>query len=91
MFAVMTGLIAAYVNYNLSIEAQMKIQEERAREQIAITQIGVDTEGKIENITVSNIGGIEVRIRALYREKNGIATLLIDPPLVTYPKEAPKP
>lgn len=79
MLTAMIGLIAAYFNYNLSIQAQMDIEKKRAQEQIAITQIGIDTQQKITNITISNTGTTEVKIRAVYREENGVTTFIVDP------------
>ena len=79
MFAAMTGLIAAYVNYNVSIQAQMDVEKKRAQEQIAITQIGINTQQKIANVTISNTGTTEVKIRALYREEDGAITFMVDP------------
>ena len=79
MFAAMTGLIAAYVNYNVSIQAQMDVEKKRAQEQIAITQIGINTQQKIANVTIGNTGTTEVKIRALYREEDGVTTFIVDP------------
>ena len=79
MFAAMSGLIAFYVSSNLSMQQKMNIDEERAKEQITITQITLTSENKIVGITVSNTGAIESKIRALYREENGVVTLLTDP------------
>ena len=79
MLTAMIGLIAAYFNYNLSIQAQMDIEKKRAQEQIAITQIGINTQQKITNITISNTGTTEVKIRAFYREENGVTTFIVDP------------
>ena len=75
----MTALIAFYVSSNLSMQQKMNIDEERAKEQITITQITLTSENKIVGITVSNTGAIESKIRALYREENGVVTLLTDP------------
>jgi archaellum component FlaF (FlaF/FlaG flagellin family) len=79
MLTAMIGLIAAYFNYNLSIQAQMDIEKKRAQEQIAITQIGINTQQRITNITISNTGTTEVKIRAFYREENGVTTFIVDP------------
>ena len=83
MFTALTALIMAFSNYNSSMQQQMKIEQERAQEKIAITQLDVDSAQKIENLTVSNIGAIEVRIRAIYRRENGVVTLLADPSTFT--------
>ena len=79
MLTAVTGLIAAYVNYEVSIQAQMDVEKKRAQEQIAITQIGINTQQKIANVTISNTGTTEVKIRALYREEDGVTTFIFDP------------
>jgi archaellum component FlaF (FlaF/FlaG flagellin family) len=79
MFTVMIGLIAAFFNYNLSAEEQMKIDLERSQEKIVLTKIAVNNESIISNVVVTNTGSIEVRIRALYKIVNGETILLFDP------------
>jgi hypothetical protein len=80
MFAAITGLIAVYFNYNLSAQEQMKFDKERSQEKILFSQMELDEElVNISNITIANAGTIEVRIRALYVEKNGTTTFISDP------------
>lgn len=79
MLSATTLLIVAFSNYNASLQTQMKIEKERAQEQIAITKISMGLEQKITNVTITNTGTIEVKIRAFYREENGIVTFVGDP------------
>lgn len=79
MFAALNGLIVAYFSYNVSVQEQMKIEEDRSHEKIVISGLNLDNSLKIANITVRNLGAIEVRIRALYREEVGATTFLTDP------------
>ena len=78
MLVALTGLMVAFANYNSSIQEQMNVERDRAQEQVAITQIGTNAQ-EITSIKIANTGQIEVKIRALYREKNGAAILLTDP------------
>ena len=79
MFAAMTGLLVAFLNYNLSAKEQMDIEHKRAQEKIELTKIEVNDQFEISNVTISNTGSIEVKIRALYEILNGETRLLFDP------------
>jgi hypothetical protein len=80
MFTVMISLIAVYVNYNLSAQEQMKFDQERSQEKILFSNMELDNElVNISNVTITNAGTIEVRIRALYIERDGITTFITDP------------
>ena len=79
MFAALTGLIVAYFNFDLSTQEQMKIEHERSQEKIVITNLKLDNELSVANLTISNIGAIEVKIRALYRQEGGETIFLADP------------
>jgi hypothetical protein len=79
MLSATTLLIVAFSNYNASLQTQLKIEKERAQEQIAITKISMSLEQKLTNVTVSNTGAIEVKIRAFYREEGGIVNFVGDP------------
>lgn len=83
MLSIMVAFISAFSNYNLSAKSQLQVQSERSQEKIVISQIDTDpTQGdKITFIHINNIGTIEVRIRALYGETNGIMSFLDDPSL----------
>lgn len=73
------GIIIGFTNYQLSTQQQMNNEDERIKEKIAITDVYIDENKIITNITISNIGAIEVKIRALYRKENGVVTFLTDP------------
>jgi len=79
MFAVVSGLIIAYFDYNISAQEQMTIEHERSQEKIILSKLQVDDQFRILNIIVNNTGSIEVRIRALYEILNGETTFLFDP------------
>ena len=78
MFAVITGVIAAWTNYNQSVRDQMQIEQDRSKEQIML--INQTTENDIiKDIEIKNTGTIEVQIRALYQILNAETTLICDP------------
>jgi archaellum component FlaF (FlaF/FlaG flagellin family) len=79
MFAAITGMLVAFLNYNLSAKEQMDIEHKRAQEKIELTKIEVNDQFEISNVTISNTGSIEVKIRALYEILNGETRLLFDP------------
>jgi hypothetical protein len=79
MFTAFTGILVAFLNYNLSAKEQMDIELERSKEKIVLTRIELDNESNISNVVINNTGSIEVRIRALYEIANGETKLLFDP------------
>ena len=64
MFAVITVLIAAFFQYNLSAQEQMNIEGERSQERIVLSKQLAGS--SVNSIIIHNIGQIEVRIRAIY-------------------------
>jgi hypothetical protein len=83
MFAVMIGLIAAFLNYNTSAQLQMGNDGQRSAEQIALAEIKVDQNPL--KVTITNIGTTEVTISTLYKTLNGQAIYYCDAP--TYNSE----
>ena len=79
MFAAITGLLVAFLNYDLSAKEQMNIEHQRAQEKIELTRIEVDDQFEISTIVINNTGSIDVNIRALYEISNGETKLLFDP------------
>ncbi len=79
MFTTLITLVYIYFQYNLSLQEQMRIEQERSQEKIVITQLEINNNFKISNITITNTGTIEIRIRALYQEDEGVVTFLTDP------------
>ncbi len=79
MFVSMTVIVIGANNYGASVQQQTKTEKERAQEQIAIIQVGLGGGGEINNVTVANVGQIEVKIRALYREETDNTSFLLDP------------
>lgn len=79
MFTALTTLITAFFQYNLATQEQMQIEHECSQEKIALTQLQIDKNLKIANVTITNAGTIEVKIRALYHEEEGEITFLTDP------------
>ncbi len=79
MFTAFTGILVAFLNYNLSEKEQMDIEHERSQEKIVLTRIELDNESRVSNIVINNTGSIDVRIRALYEIADGETKLLFDP------------
>ncbi len=78
MFAVLTGIIAAWTNYNQSVQDQMQIEQARSKEQITLID-QTNENDIIKDIEIKNTGTIEVQIRALYQILNAETTLICDP------------
>ena len=79
MFTAFTGILVAFLNYNLSAKEQMDIEHERSQEKIVLTRIELDNESHVSNVVINNTGSIDVRIRALYEIADGETKLLFDP------------
>ncbi len=79
MFTALVIVVTAYTNYNQSTQDQMTIEQERAQERIALTEIGVNDQNKIADIVIENRGTIEVTIRALYLKQDCVTSFVTDP------------
>jgi hypothetical protein len=79
MFTILTGLVVAYFNYNISVQDQMDIELERSKERIVLSKLRVDDQFRISNVVVNNTGTVEVEIRAIYEVVDGETILLFDP------------
>jgi hypothetical protein len=79
VFALMTMLLVAFFNYNISAKEQMDIEHERSQERIELTALEVNDQFRITSVLINNTGTIDVRIRALYQTVNGETSFLFDP------------
>lgn len=79
IFVVMTSIIAAFYNYNSIFQQQTQFDRERTQEKILISTETNKELYIISSATISNIGSIEVKIRALYKIENGQTIFVCDP------------
>lgn len=83
LLIVLSALVIAvevYSDSDQSTKDQMSIEQARAQEKAVLTHLAVDNETNlVENVTVRNIGTIELNIRALY-VKEGQATFFATDP-----------
>ena len=79
VFALITMLLVAFFNYNISAKEQMDLEHERSQERIELTKLEVDDQFKITDVLINNTGTIDVRIRALYQIVDGKTRFLFDP------------
>jgi hypothetical protein len=84
MITALLAIIFAYNGYNQATSNQRNDEYLRARESIAISAVNVNSQtNTIKNITVSNIGAIEVKIKALYLKQGGTTTFEVLPSTIT--------
>lgn len=69
MFTVVIALIIGYVSYNLSAQEQLNVENQYASERITLSK-GIDG-NEVKNITITNIGTIDVVIRGIYIDDDG--------------------
>ncbi len=80
MFAALIALVFAFSNFDQSGQARLNQEYGRIQESISIAGISIDNlTNRITSVNVNNTGTIEVRIRALYQQQDGVATFLTDP------------
>lgn len=81
LFTILTSIFLIYSNFNDSAQTKFQTDHARSQEKIAIIDLEIDytDNDKITDIIIQNIGSIEVKIRALYREEDGLTTFLTDP------------
>jgi len=72
MFTVITGIIIAYVNYNLSAQEQMSVEHERSQERITLLKQIDEYTNTISNVSIKNVGSIDVILRAIYIDDDGV-------------------
>jgi hypothetical protein len=77
MLAFMTGLLAAYFNYDSSARIQLTNEGQRSLEQITVTSY--NAQQNPITVTILNTGRVDVTIKALYKVLNGQATYYFDP------------
>jgi len=81
-FSTLFLLLSGFFGYNLAINEQMKIEEDRAREKIVLTELGLNENATyIMYVRVNNTGTIAVRIRAIYETNRTMNVFLADPSL----------
>jgi hypothetical protein len=79
MFSILIGIFLAFFDYNFVVLEQMKIEDERSQERIVLSELGLDNQTCLSNVTVKNTGTIEVRVRAIYVADRTTTTLICDP------------
>jgi len=80
-FSTLFLLMSGFLGYNLSVNEQMKIEQERAQEKIVLTELGLNPENQtyITYVRINNTGTIQVRIRAIYETNRTMTVFLSDP------------
>jgi hypothetical protein len=81
VFSILILLLAAFFGYNLAVQEQMRIEDERSQEKIILSALELNHTDPtfLSHILINNTGTIEVRIRAVY-VTNGTGTSLICDP-----------
>jgi hypothetical protein len=80
VFSILTLFFLNYFNYNHVINQQMTFEQERLQEQLAISDLILDSSGeKITHVVVNNTGTIALRVRAIYVSNHSLTMLLCDP------------
>ncbi len=69
----------AFFDYNLAVQEQMKIENERAQEKIILSGLGFDDQNRVSHVVVNNTGTIEVEIRAIYVTNMTTTLFVCDP------------
>jgi hypothetical protein len=69
MFTVVIGMIIGFVNYNLSAQEQLDVENQYASERITLLK-GIDG-NEVKNVTIKNIGTINAVIRGIYVDDDG--------------------
>jgi len=78
MLALLVSLFGIFFRVNLSNQRQMALEQARIQEKIMLAK-EINHQNITSRVTVTNIGEIEVRIRALYKTIEGATTLVCDP------------
>lgn len=78
-------LVSGFFGYNLAVDEQMKIEQERSQEKIILTDIGLNENATfITFVRINNTGTIGVRIRAIYEsywnQFTGYVTAFLEDP-----------
>lgn len=79
MFSILIGIFLAFFDYNFVVLEQMKIEDERSQERIVLSGLELDNQTCLYNVTVKNIGTIEVRVRAIYVADGTTTAFICDP------------
>ena len=69
MFTVTIGMIIAYVNYNVYAQDQLNVENQHSQERITLLKAIEGNE--VKNITITNVGTIDVVIRGIYIDDDG--------------------
>jgi len=79
-FSTLALLLSGFFGYNVAINEEMKIEQERAQEKIMLTELGLNKNATyIMYVRVNNTGTIQVKIRAIY-ETNITQTVFLGDP-----------
>ena len=79
MLAFLTGLLAAFQNYRQSTQQQMTTEQARIEEKIMLSKETNQQLYTVSNVIITNIGEIEVKIRAIYKIVDGESIFICDP------------
>jgi len=79
-FSTLALLLSGFFGYNLAINEEMKIEQERAQEKIILTELGLNENATyITHVRINNTGTIQVKIRAIYEINKTMTVFLGDP------------
>lgn len=79
-FSTLALLLSGFFGYNLAINEEMRIEQERAQEKIILTELGLTTDALyITYVRVNNTGTIQVKIKAIYETNSTMTVFLGDP------------
>lgn len=79
-------LLKSYFDYNATIKVQNDIESEKIRENLKITNMYLDeTYTYVRQVTVKNSGGVEAKIRAVYKTDENGTIFIYDPNFYVQP------
>jgi len=79
-FSTLALLLSGFFGYNMAVNEEMKIEQERAQEKIILSELGLDVNATVINyVRVNNTGTITVKIRAIYETNRTMTAFIGDP------------
>ena len=87
VFLLLTLEISFYTNYNTIFQDQKITIDQKAQEQLTITNITMSN-NVITKVLVENEGTVELKIRAIYLSTDGTTTFICDPSVYISPAGA---
>ena len=83
-------LLSSFINYNLTLENQKILTEQKIQENLSITDVEIAENeitsiNEIKSINVNNAGTIELKVRAIYFKNETITTFVSDPSVYISP------